>query len=417
MINSSQQIFFKKISKQDLEIIKSWRNSSGVWEFNTQYILLNKINQERWFSEISKKESNQKMFMILNSQKQPIGICGFRYLDDFNKSADISIILGKEKYRGKEYGPKALEKLVNFGFKKLNLHHISARIFEYNYRSIKAFEKLNFKLDGILRQCIWRNGEWWDIYQFSLLSNEYENRKKYEIISKGIIQLKAKRVKENFSKQTKKLIDEIWSIENSARNNNLLNGTVLSYNDHKIISKTTFITGKYVSYKSIITSRRSNLLKIKLNQIGVSGIIYLNYDDDYFIIVGRRGKNTFEYSGLLEFIPSGNVEINSFSNFDIVNFKSHLQKELEEELGIKKSNINKIETIGFVKDLNNSVYDICCKIEISSSRLKIKKSFQNKNEYEKIFFIREKDLAKFLKKNYEKFVPTSLAIYECICKD
>jgi len=178
MIIKSKRLFFKKVAKKDLGYIKNWRNSKGVWEFNSQYTLLNQLNQKLWYDEINSKTSHQIMFTIFNfKNKTPIGICGFRYFDSKNKSADVSILLGTEKYRGRKLGTEALDLLVNFGFNSLNLHHISARIFSNNYRSIKVFENMNFKLDATLRDCIWRCGKWWNIYSYSLLSHEYNNKK------------------------------------------------------------------------------------------------------------------------------------------------------------------------------------------------------------------------------------------------
>jgi|TARA_B110000495_G_C23035324_1_gene618096 RimJ/RimL family protein N-acetyltransferase len=196
MESKNKQIFLKKVTRKDLEKIKNWRNSKGVWEFNTQYTLLNQFNQKQWYDELL-INSSQKMFIIYNSQKKAIGICGFRDINSENKNADVSIILGDSKDRGKKLGTETLNLLVDYGFNKLNLHHISASIFSYNFKSIKVFEKMNFKLDAIMRDCIWRNGKWWDIYKYSVLSEEYKNKQNFEVIAVGNLILKAKLMNQN----------------------------------------------------------------------------------------------------------------------------------------------------------------------------------------------------------------------------
>lgn len=162
----------RNVKISDLKIIRNWRNSTDTREFNTQFTLLNMTNQKTWFNDISKAGSIRKMFVIIDEQKRPIGICGLINIDKKNRSADVAIVIGEKTSRGKHLGSKSLELLVNYGFKKLKLHRIGAEIFEYNKRSMKLFEKLNFKLEAIMRDRLWRNGMWWDVYLYSILSNE-----------------------------------------------------------------------------------------------------------------------------------------------------------------------------------------------------------------------------------------------------
>ena len=131
----------RTIKKIDLDIIRIWRNSSGTKEFNTQFTLLNMKDQREWFKEICKKESKRKMFVITRNNDSPIGVCGLINIDKENKSADIAIIVGETKQRGKHFGSESLRLLVDYGFRKLKLHRIGAEIFEYNKRSVNLFER------------------------------------------------------------------------------------------------------------------------------------------------------------------------------------------------------------------------------------------------------------------------------------
>jgi len=161
----------RSVRKSDLEVIRDWRNSQDTREFNTQFTLLNMKNQRKWFVEISKEESLRKMFVI-TKDGNPIGICGLINIDKENKSADVAIILGEKNQRCKHFGSESLELLLNYGFKKLKLHRIEAEIFEYNKRSVNLFEKLNFKFEATMRDKLWRDGKWWDVKLYSILSSE-----------------------------------------------------------------------------------------------------------------------------------------------------------------------------------------------------------------------------------------------------
>ena len=173
MTMKKKQIKFRTVRQSDLQIIRDWRNSSGTREFNTQFTLLNMVNQKQWFDAISQRDSTRKMFMILDGANQPIGICGLINMDNENRSADIAIIIGERKRRGKMLGYESLNFLVKYGFKKLKLHRIGAEIFEYNVSSIGLFEKVGFELEAIFRESLWRMGKWWNVYLYSILTTKY----------------------------------------------------------------------------------------------------------------------------------------------------------------------------------------------------------------------------------------------------
>jgi RimJ/RimL family protein N-acetyltransferase len=171
--NKSGRVIFREITKNDLKILRDWRNSTGILEYNSQFTLLNMIDQKKWFEQINKKNSDRIMFMVINKKKEAIGVCGLIHLNIKDRNADIAIIIGKKKLHGLGLGSEILEMLLKYGFHKRKLHRIGAEIFEYNKVSIKLFKKLNFKREVILRNSLWRSGKWWNVYIFSLLRNEY----------------------------------------------------------------------------------------------------------------------------------------------------------------------------------------------------------------------------------------------------
>ena len=171
------QINFRLVGKQDLSIIRDWRNSQGIREYNTQFTLLNMSNQIKWFEQISSNNSNRTMFMVIDKKGKPIGICGIIQIDQENKSGDVAIILGEQKIHSRGIGTETLSMLVKYGFENIKLHKIEAEIFSFNSISIKLFTKLFFKHDATKRDSLWRNGKWWDVHIFSLLKKDYESKK------------------------------------------------------------------------------------------------------------------------------------------------------------------------------------------------------------------------------------------------
>ena len=165
----NEKIELSGIKKADLSVIVKWRNNHDILKFNTQYFLLNMEHQKKWFDEINQKESKSKMF-VFKYKNKIVGVGGLIHIDNKNKNADIAIILGESKIHGKGLGTKALQLLVDYGFKKMGLHRIGAEIFEYNKISLKLFEKLNFKKEVEMRDYLWRDGKWWKVLTYSIIN-------------------------------------------------------------------------------------------------------------------------------------------------------------------------------------------------------------------------------------------------------
>mgnify|MGYP006138974177 CR=1 FL=1 len=159
------------LRKNDLKIVQKWRNSNEIWPYSTQYILLNMNNQKQWYEENFRKKSNRVMLIITNKIGNTIGICGLVNINSKDKSASIAISIGEVKYQNKGLGKEILELLINYAFVKLKLHKIDAEVFAYNHNSKTLFEKMNFKQEAIMRDCLWRYNKWWNIYKFSLVKN------------------------------------------------------------------------------------------------------------------------------------------------------------------------------------------------------------------------------------------------------
>jgi [ribosomal protein S5]-alanine N-acetyltransferase len=76
-------------------------------------------------------------------------------------------------YWGCGYALNVTRLLVDFGFRELRLHRISAAIGPDNVRSIGVVNRLGMTYEGRLRDHVFTNGAWRDSVLYSLLSGEW----------------------------------------------------------------------------------------------------------------------------------------------------------------------------------------------------------------------------------------------------
>jgi RimJ/RimL family protein N-acetyltransferase len=166
----------RAVEKEDLILLRDWRNISNFRKNFREHKELNLFNQEAWFNRTF-ASPNDFMFVIIDLENnQPIGACGLLYTNWINRSADFSFYIGhNELYIDDKYAFDAAKILIDYGFNDLNLNKIWMELYEYDNKKLDFFRnKFCFSVDGKLRQNAFSEGRYWDSYIISILKSEYE---------------------------------------------------------------------------------------------------------------------------------------------------------------------------------------------------------------------------------------------------
>jgi ABC-type cobalamin/Fe3+-siderophores transport system ATPase subunit len=67
----------------------------------------------------------------------------------------------------------ATEMLLSYAFNELALHRVSLEVVSFNQLAISLYQKLGFVKEGILRDSVYSEGKYHDIWVMSLLRHEY----------------------------------------------------------------------------------------------------------------------------------------------------------------------------------------------------------------------------------------------------
>nr|WP_206076217.1 GNAT family protein [Marinitoga lauensis] len=74
------------------------------------------------------------------------------------------------------YGTEAMKLLVNFIFDEMNINKVKLHVFSFNKRAIRSYEKVGFKVEGVLREQIFREGKYHDEIIMGILRREWQKR-------------------------------------------------------------------------------------------------------------------------------------------------------------------------------------------------------------------------------------------------
>ena len=141
---------------------------------------------KKQYDEIEKdmdEKRNQYYFSIRRRENEEDGkrdeLLGFARLTRIGWShgtGSISLGIGDAAERGKGYGMEALNLMLRYAFRELNLFRLSASIPGYNQAALTMFQKAGFHEEARQREAYHLAGKRWDGIYMGLLSEEWSSQ-------------------------------------------------------------------------------------------------------------------------------------------------------------------------------------------------------------------------------------------------
>jgi RimJ/RimL family protein N-acetyltransferase len=166
-----ERCYLSPIDPGDAEQFTLWLNDLEVTINLQLYNSAIGLEQERVLLAELAKDHNYSIIDAENDRL--IGNCGFLDIDHLNQTAEAGIFIGDKSYWGRGYGTEALRLLADYGFKALNLNNIMLRVYAFNERARKCYEKVGFKVIGKRREALRRGSKTFDILFMDLLAPEF----------------------------------------------------------------------------------------------------------------------------------------------------------------------------------------------------------------------------------------------------
>ena len=168
-----EKVSLRGIELQDLEQLKTWRNSEHVRPYVREYLALTSEHQNTWYQSLM-YDKNTIMFAIdridTEAGAEPIiGCCGLCSINWKESNAEVSFYIGEESLREHGYGSDALQLLVKYGFEELGLHRIYSIIYAYNKKSLEFFDGNGFTYEGRHREARFWDGKFCDELVYGIL--------------------------------------------------------------------------------------------------------------------------------------------------------------------------------------------------------------------------------------------------------
>ena len=172
---SGDRIYLSPMQPEDAETYVKWLSDPRVTDGlgNTCRVL--SVDAEK---EWIKANASTPQFAIIRKEDDCLmGNCGLHQIDSLRQCAEVGLFIGEEENRGKGYGVDVLTLLLAHAFDTLNLNNVMLRVFAFNDRAIRCYEKVGFREMGRRRQSYYVRGQFHDEVFMDILREDFNAKR------------------------------------------------------------------------------------------------------------------------------------------------------------------------------------------------------------------------------------------------
>ena len=170
------RIYLRPLERADAPTVVAWFNDPEVRRYLQVYRPMSVQAEEEFLEKLGRDETHLALGIALKETDQLIGAAGLKDIDFKNRHAAFGITIGVPTEWGKGHGTEATALIVRHAFLAMNLNRVWLHVYEFNTRGMRAYEKVGFRKEGVLRQDTYRDGRYWDTIVMGILRADWEAR-------------------------------------------------------------------------------------------------------------------------------------------------------------------------------------------------------------------------------------------------
>ncbi|WP_338708932.1 GNAT family protein [Paenibacillus amylolyticus] len=171
----TKRLLLREIKQSDSQDIFQYFSSDEVTKFYDVQSFTNTKQAEELIQRWKERFENGQVIrwgIALKSDNRIIGTCGFHGCMKQHYKAVMGYELAPEFWR-QGYMTEVTQKIVEYGFKNLELNRIEAFVEPENAGSRKLLERIGFSEEGILKEHFYWKNRFVDNVIYAILKKEY----------------------------------------------------------------------------------------------------------------------------------------------------------------------------------------------------------------------------------------------------
>ena len=156
----------------------NWFNDEKITKNMQKHYYPNTKEMQMSFLRNEVEGNSKKLQLgIVNKKDQVIiGTISLSNIDYMDRKCSIACMIGEAKYQSFKYFLEANQLLIKHAFEQLNMNKIKGGALTEDLAHLH-YKFLRFKEEGVLREEVYKDGKFRDVYLFSLFKEVYYSQK------------------------------------------------------------------------------------------------------------------------------------------------------------------------------------------------------------------------------------------------
>lgn len=159
----------RELQIKDVDRMYEWMSDPDVTNSLTIGRFLNSKDKIQDFIKNSWTDRNNIHFAIVTDEDDYVGTVSLKNINYIDRNAEYAIAIHKD-FWGEGFANYATDRIISYGFKKLNLHKIYLNVISSNVRANKFYGKYGFIKEGTFKEHMYLNGEMVDLNWYCILN-------------------------------------------------------------------------------------------------------------------------------------------------------------------------------------------------------------------------------------------------------
>jgi ribosomal-protein-alanine N-acetyltransferase len=159
-----ERLYLRGIERKDLtgEYFQ-WLNDYEVTRYLESGRFPNTVEAMEAYYRDKANSAHDAMFMIVLKEKdRPIGTIKLGSINWVHRTAEYGIMVGARDVWNQGYGTEAGRLLLDYAFRRLNLHKVFLGVTGDHEAAIRSYERLGFRQEGRLTEMVYVDGRYED---------------------------------------------------------------------------------------------------------------------------------------------------------------------------------------------------------------------------------------------------------------
>ncbi|RYF22675.1 MAG: N-acetyltransferase [Flavobacteriales bacterium] len=156
----TEHLLLRTIAQTDLShVFEGLSNPQVIKYYGVNYTSLKDTEEQmQWFANLEVEETGKWWAICDKDNASFYGAIGINNYSELHQKAELGFWL-LPAYWGKGFVREAANAVLNYCFKTLNLHRVEAFVESENSNSKSVLSKLGFELEGVMKDCEIKNGQ------------------------------------------------------------------------------------------------------------------------------------------------------------------------------------------------------------------------------------------------------------------